>query len=602
MTFFAPFCVPFMVGAAVMLLVLAAKYAWWFYGLPRADKLRFVRGLPTRRTLEAVGEVIGESLLHRRIFRVNPLLGYMHMSLAFGWFLLIVAGWVETAAYLGLRYVPLQGHVFFRYFSIGMEHMPVFDFIMDLLLLLVLSGVTLAWGKRVWSRAMGMRRTTRHVMGDRIALSALWFIFPLRLAAESLTCALYGGGGFLTGTIGSLLAGHADAQVLRALFQPAWWGYSLALGIFFVALPFSRYMHIFTEIPLIFLRRYGIRSSEKEGAYDHFQIEACSRCGICIDPCQLQSELGIDDVQSVYFLRDRRHGMLRQAVANNCLMCGRCEQRCPVGIELNTLRLNSRDRMRNTPDERRFDYFRGLDRSSGTGRVGYFAGCMTLLTPRTLRAMERIFAAAGEQVWWADRDGGVCCGRPLKLSGETDSARKMADYNTALFRRHGITTLVTSCPICLKVFREEYRLEGIEVLHHSQYILRLLREGRLAVEGSGERYTYHDPCELGRGSGIYDEPRAVVAALGELLEPEQTREHALCCGSSVANTAISDAQQLELARSVTGCLEATGATALVTACPLCKKALGRGASLPVADLSEVVAAHIRAGHTFSDNS
>ena len=602
MTFFAPFCVPFMVGAAVMLLVLAAKYAWWFYGLPRADKLRFVRGLPTRRTLEAVGEVIGESLLHRRIFRVNPLLGYMHMSLAFGWFLLIVAGWVETAAYLGLRYVPLQGHVFFRYFSIGMEHKPVFDFIMDLLLLLVLSGVTLAWGKRVWSRAMGMRRTTRHVMGDRIALSALWFIFPLRLAAESLTCALYGGGGFLTGTIGSLLAGHADAQVLRALFQPAWWGYSLALGIFFVALPFSRYMHIFTEISLIFLRRYGIRSSEKEGAYDHFQIEACSRCGICIDPCQLQSELGIDDVQSVYFLRDRRHGMLRQAVANNCLMCGRCEQRCPVGIELNTLRLNSRDRMRNTPDERRFDYFRGLDRSSGTGRVGYFAGCMTLLTPRTLRAMERIFAAAGEQVWWADRDGGVCCGRPLKLSGETDSARKMADYNTALFRRHGITTLVTSCPICLKVFREEYRLEGIEVLHHSQYILRLLREGRLAVEGSGERYTYHDPCELGRGSGIYDEPRAVVAALGELLEPEQTREHALCCGSSVANTAISDAQQLELARSVTGCLEATGATAIVTACPLCKKALGRGASLPVADLSEVVAAHIRAGHTFSDNS
>lgn len=593
MTFFAPFCVPFMVGAAVMLLALAAKYAWWFYGLPRADKLRFVRGLPTRRTLEAVGEVIGESLLHRRIFRVNPLLGYMHMSLAFGWFLLIVAGWVETAAYLGLRYVPLQGHVFFRYFSTGMEHKPVFDFIMDLLLLLVLSGVVLAWGKRVWSRAMGMRRTTRHVMGDRIALSALWFIFPLRLAAESLTCALYGGGGFLTGTIGSLLAGHADAQVLRALFLPAWWGYSLALGIFFVALPFSRYMHIFTEIPLIFLRRYGIRSSEKEGAYDHFQIEACSRCGICIDPCQLQSVLGIDNVQSVYFLRDRRYKMLRLQVADNCLMCGRCAEKCPVDIDLNTLRLNSRDTMRNVPDEKRYGYFKGLDRSSGEGKVGYFAGCMTLLTPRTMSAMEKVFQAAGEEVWWADREGGVCCGRPLKLAGETDSARKMMRYNTELFRKHGITTLVTSCPICLKVFREDYALEGVEVLHHSEYILRLMKAGRLHVGHGSTRYTYHDPCELGRGSGIYDDPRAVIGAVGELLEPAETRENAPCCGSSVANTAISDGQQVQIAKSVAGQLEATGAEVIVTACPLCKKAIGRGTKGEVRDLAEIVVANIR---------
>ena len=593
MTFFAPFCVPFMVGAAVMLLALAAKYAWWFYGLPRADKLRFVRGLPTRRTLEAVGEVIGESLLHRRIFRVNPLLGYMHMSLAFGWFLLIVAGWVETAAYLGLRYVPLQGHVFFRYFSTGMEHKPVFDFIMDLLLLLVLSGVVLAWGKRVWSRAMGMRRTTRHVMGDRIALSALWFIFPLRLAAESLTCALYGGGGFLTGTIGSLLAGHADAQVLRALFLPAWWGSSLALGIFFVALPFSRYMHIFTEIPLIFLRRYNLRSGEKESSYDNFQVEACSRCGICIDPCQLQSVLGVDDVQSVYFLRNRRYNMLRLQTADNCLMCGRCAEKCPVGIDLNTLRVNSRDKMHNVPDERRYGYFKGLDRSEGAGKVGYFAGCMTLLTPRTMSAMSAIFEAAGEEVWWADREGGVCCGRPLKLAGETDSARKMMKYNADLFRKHGITTLVTSCPICLKVFREDYDLPGIEILHHSEYILRLIRAGRLSLEHGAMRFTYHDPCELGRGSGIYDEPRAVIEAVGELLEPASTRENALCCGSSVANTAISDGQQVQIARSVAAQLDATGAEVIVTACPLCKKAIGRGTKSEVRDLAEIVVAAIK---------
>lgn len=590
MTFYAPFCIPFIAGAALMFAVLLWKWGTWLWKLPRADKMLILKGLTTRRTLDALCEVVSESLLHRRIFRVNPLLGYMHMSLAFGWFLLIAFGWVETLSYLGLRWVPLQGHVFFKYFATGLEHKPFFDFVMDLLLLFVLSGVALAWGKRFYSKAMGLRRTTRHVVGDRVALSALWFIFPARLAAESVTCAIYGGGGFLTGGFGHWLAGHVDMLTLMTLESVAWWFYSSCLGLFFVALPFSRYMHIFTEIPLIFLRRYRLRSTEKESSYDHFQVEACSRCGICIDPCQLQSVLGINDVQSVYFLRDRRYRMLRLATADNCLMCGRCVEKCPVDIDLNTLRLNSRDKMRNTPDERRYGYFKGLDRSRGEGKVGYFAGCMTLLTPRTLTAMEQLFRAAGEEVWWADREGGVCCGRPLKLAGETDSARKMMQYNTDLFRKHGITTLVTSCPICLKVFREDYALDGIEVLHHSEYILRLIRSGRLQLKHGTTRYTYHDPCELGRGSGIYDEPRAVIEAVGELLEPAETRENALCCGSSVANLAISDSQQVQIARSVTGELEATGAEVIVTACPLCKKALARGAQREVKDLAEIVAA------------
>ena len=593
MTFFAPFCIPFMVGAAVMFVVLLWKWGSWLCRLPRADKKRILFGLPTRRTLAAVWEVISESLLHRRIFKVNPLLGYMHMSLAFGWFLLIAAGWIETMAYLGLRYVPLQGHVFFRYFATNLDHKPFFDFLMDLLLLFVLSGVALAWFKRLRSRALGLRRTTRHVPGDRIALTALWCVFPARLAAESLTCALYGGGGFLTGGIGGWLSEHAATEWLIRAEGAAWWGYSTVLGVFFLALPFSRYMHIFTEIPLIFLRRYGIRPGEKESPSDRFQVDACSRCGICIDPCQLQGVLGIDDVQSVYFLRDRRYGMLRRETADNCLMCGRCAERCPVGIDLNTLRLSSRDTMHNVPDEKRYDYLVGLDRSSGTGRVGYFAGCMTLLTPRTLGAMERIFHAAGEEVWWADREGGVCCGRPLMLAGETDSARKMMRYNTELFRKHNISTLVTSCPICLRVFREDYALEGIEVLHHSQYILRLLEAGRIRVAAGDGRFAYHDPCELGRGSGIYDEPRAVIEALGTLAEAAHAREDALCCGASVANTAISDGDQVRIARSVGAELDATGADTIVTACPLCKKALVRGTATPVRDLSEVVAEGLR---------
>jgi Fe-S oxidoreductase len=577
----------------VLFTVIAYKYVRWFFRLPAGDKTLVRRNFFTFKTLAAAGETVGEALLHRRIWRRNPLLGYMHTSLALGWFLLIVVGWIETAYFLGARPVPLHAHVFFKQFSTGLDHtgaIPrLFSAVMDLLLLFVLSGVALAWFKRLRSRALGMRRTTKHTPGDRVALSALWFIFPARLLAESATSGLHHSGGFLTGGLGGTLAQTLGQVALAAMEPWTWWFYSLCLGVFIAAMPFSRYMHIFTEVPLIFLRRWGLRSREAQGSYDRFQIEACSRCGICIDPCQLLSDGGMDGVQSVYFMRDLRHGKLTDYVAQNCLMCGRCEQACPVGIELNTLRLSSRHARTNTPPDGRYDYLQGLDRSSGEGRVGYFAGCMTLLTPRILQAMERIFEASGESVWWADREGGACCGRPLKLSGEVDAAAKMVDYNRELFYRHGITTLVTSCPICLRVFREDYALKGIEVLHHSQYIARLIAAGRISVAAGKELYTYHDPCELGRGSGIYEEPRDVIRSVGSLVELTENRARGLCCGSSIADTAIPDSGQTAISRALSESISATGAAGVVTACPLCKKAIARNSALPVYDLAEVVA-------------
>lgn len=595
MTFFAPFTIPFIVGSIVMFAIIATKWITWIIRLPKVDRRLMRHNLLTRKTLYAIWEVIRESLLHVRIFRVNPLLGFMHMSLAFGWFLLIVVGWIETTVYLGWQMIPLQGHVFFKYFAPlnGIDtHIHLFDHLMDALLLFVLIGVALAWFKRFRARAMGMRRTTRHRLLDRVALTALWFIFPARLIAESITSAIYGNGGFLTGGIGGWLNNIIHHDILVALYEPSWWIYSSLLGTFFIALPFSRYMHIFTEIPLIFLRQWQLRPTSERKSYDNFEIAACSRCGICIDPCQLQSDLGINDTQSVYYLRDRRYNMLTLKVANNCLMCGRCEAVCPVGINLSTLRLNSRAKRRNIPHEGRYKYFAGIDRSNGSGKIGYFAGCMTTLTPSVQRSMEKIFEAVGDEVWYADKDGGVCCGRPLMLSGETDAARKMVVYNTDLFRRYEITTLITSCPICLRVFKESYRLDGIEVLHHSQYIDRLIADGRLMLDASSEVFTYHDPCELGRGLGIYDEPRNILTTLGSLREPWHNRDNALCCGSSLANTIIDDQQQRRIAERMTTELDATKCHTIVTACPLCNKAISRTAHHPTQDIAEVVARNI----------
>ena len=94
MTFYAPFTIPFTIGTILLFAIIAIKWLLWFSHLPRVDRRLVRHNLFTRKTLLATVEVVRESLLHARIFKVNPLLGYMHMSLAFGWFLLIVVGWI----------------------------------------------------------------------------------------------------------------------------------------------------------------------------------------------------------------------------------------------------------------------------------------------------------------------------------------------------------------------------------------------------------------------------------------------------------------------------------------------------------------------------
>lgn len=600
--YFDPFVIPFTVGVLVLFSVVVYRFVYWFIKLSKNDKRLVGKSLFTHKTILAIYDVAKEALLHVSIFKRSGRLGYMHMSLAFGWFLLIVVGKFETSAYLGDAVSLPHVHVFFRYFfhdeGQRFEHYVNYKFIMDLLLLFVLSGVALAYYKRFRSKALGIKKTTKHTTADKFALAALWTIFPARLLAESITCGIHHTGSFLTNSIGDFLAKFLPLQPLEL---PAWYLYSTALGVFFIAFPFSRYMHIFAEIPHIFLKRYGVKvDANQEGSIDNFQIAACSRCGICIDPCQMQSQAQTNDMQAVYYLRDRRSGVIKESTAMNCLMCGRCENACPVGIDLNSLRHNTRVKLfneltKNKGDINRFEYIETAKTDTGAGTVGYFAGCMTSLTPSIKESMAKIFNNAGVKVWYADANGSVCCGRPMELAGDIAGAEKLIEFNKQKFIESGIKTLVTSCPICLKVFKEKYNLGDIEVLHHSQYINRLLKANSLklskTLSPSDNTFAYHDPCELGRGSGIYEEPREVIKQMGQLMDSKDSRKEAMCCGGSLANTMISDEKKLQIAENVAKNLEATGAGTIVSSCPICKKTLSRGASknTKVKDIAEIVA-------------
>ena len=222
-------------------------------------------------------------------------------------------------------------------------------------------------------------------------------------------------------------------------------------------------------------------------------------------------------------------------------------------------------------------------------RVLYFAGCMTHLTPSIKRSLTSILETAGEDYSMMDEDGGICCGRPMLTAGRKDAARQMIEKNTEIIRSSGASVLLLSCPICYRIFKQDYKLGGIEVLHHSEYIDRLISEKKLDISRGELRYVYHDPCELGRGCGIYEEPRNVVSATGVLVEGTKNRKEGICCGGSLGSLTLGDEQRRRLAENALGNLTAATPDAVVTACPLCKNTFNRFAAVPVLDLAEIVA-------------
>lgn len=585
---FDPFVIPFLAGTVFLAGYLVITYIRWFIQIPKVDKRKVWVNLFTFKTLKSIWECITECLLHRRIFKVNPRLGYMHASLAFGWFLLIVIGKAEASFYAGTFWEPFYLPIFFKFFV--PSHEPFFfdkgfSFLMDLTLLFVLSGLFLAIFKRFNSKALKVNRPTKHTKFDQWALGSLWAIFPLRLLAESFNSGLYHNGNFLTGTLGKLFA-FIPENILSVLNYGTWWAYSIALCTFFCFLPFSRYMHIFTEIFLIFLRNWGVEISKKGKGFSTFELYACSRCGICIDVCQLNTAAKITNVQSVYFLRDERQKTLAQSLANNCLLCGRCETVCPVQIKSTQHRLNSRIPTIKL-EETEFSYLPQKEEIK-KGEIAYFAGCMTHLTPSLKHAMLKILEASGRTFTFIDEDKTACCGRPMMLSGAKDAARKLIQHNQKLIARSGAKMLVTSCPICYKVFKEKYNLD-IPVIHHTQFINELIKDGTMKLQKTDVRIVYHDPCELGRGSNIYEEPRNILKSVGTLLQIPEEREHALCCGGSLADTEINYADRGNIAREALEILCHDNPDFLATACPLCKKTFHKERKVVVKDIAEIVA-------------
>ncbi|MCI6931040.1 MAG: (Fe-S)-binding protein [Methanobrevibacter boviskoreani] len=222
----------------------------------------------------------------------------------------------------------------------------------------------------------------------------------------------------------------------------------------------------------------------------------------------------------------------------------------------------------------------------------YFRGCTAREKDSNIEnATKYILDKAGIDYHTIDNE--ECCGSILLRSGFYDGATEQMKRTYNDIKDEDL--ILTSCAGCYKTLNDDYKeILGydLNVIHISQLLYKLIDEGKIEVNDNFKdlKVTYHDPCHLGRASKVYDEPREVIGKYSNLVEMENNRENALCCGSGGGVKSAFPEISANISKNRIKQAEDTKCDLIVTACPFCKLNLGSNSeNLKVIDLSEFVA-------------
>jgi len=387
---------------------------------------------------------------------------------------------------------------------------------------------------------------------------------------------------------------------------------------------------------------------------------SCTECGRCQDACPaFATGKALSPKLLIMGLRDRVFAdgpallagaqtlepLVPAAVSDevvwDCVTCGACVEACPVSIEhvdhivdlrRHLVMVESRFPAEAEPmlrdverasnpwgraQSERADWARALGvrvlaEGEQAPEVLYWVGCAPSFDERARRAASstaRLLRAAGvDFAILGPREG--CTGDPARRMGNEYVFQAAAQENIATLDEAGVRTIVAGCPHCYNTLANEYPDFGgrYEVLHHSEMLASLVREGRLtapqapaagAGAGAGARIAYHDSCYLARHNDVLDAPRELVAAAGTPVEMARSGRRTFCCGAGGAHMwmeeragAINEERVREAA--------ATGAEVLAVACPYCTVMLddgvqSTGAGLRVADVATLLAERVLDG-------
>ena len=244
--------------------------------------------------------------------------------------------------------------------------------------------------------------------------------------------------------------------------------------------------------------------------------------------------------------------------------------------------------------------------NGNTPEVLFWVGCAGSFDDRAKRitkAIAKILNAAGTSFAVLGQEES-CSGDPAKRAGNEFLYQMQAAQNIAILNGYGINRIITGCPHCFNVLKNEYPELGgnYEVQHHTQFIRELIEQGKLRMADGGvfkgKKITFHDPCYLGRGNGEYLAPREVIASLdAELIEMRRCKQNGLCCGAGGAQM-FKEAEEgtAEINHARTEDVVESKAEIVATGCPFCNTMMTDGVKhankegeIIVKDVAELIA-------------
>ena len=322
-----------------------------------------------------------------------------------------------------------------------------------------------------------------------------------------------------------------------------------------------------------------------------------------------------------FYMPENGSAVIDPDVLWSCTSCGACVQQCPVDIEhvdhivdmrryqvlvesnfpaeLNGLfkGLENKGNPWNMSPTARMDWAKGLDFEVKV--VGdtiesldevdwlFWVGCAGAYEDRakkTTRAVAELLDIAGVS-FGVLGNGETCTGDPARRAGNEFVFQGLAQQNAETFKEYKVKKVVSTCAHCFNTLKNEYQEFGVEleVVHHTQLLNRLVREGKLTpvADGAGAHkrsITYHDPCYIGRHNGVYTPPRELLQILpgAEFVEMERNSEKSFCCGAGGARMWMEETLGERINVNRTKEAVGTGADQIAVGCPFCRVMLSDG--------------------------